>query len=105
MSVLSKRWVKNKKDNLKKCSTLFISALYLSHLEKVCLKSWEKHYFLKNDVIYLFMRDTQREAETQANSLRGDWCKTLSQDRLQSEPKADAQPLSHPGAPDKAFLV
>ena len=40
--------------------------------------------FLKKDVIYLFMRDIQREAETQAEgeagSLRGARCGTQSQD-------------------------
>ena len=44
------------------------------------------------------MRDTERGAETQAEgeagSLLGARCGTRSQ-----EPKADAQPLSHPGAP------
>ena len=32
------------------------------------------------DFIYLFMRDTQREAETEAGSLRGAQCRTQSQD-------------------------
>ena len=50
------------------------------------------------------MRDTEREAETQAEgeagSLWGAWCGTQSQDPgSHSEPKADVQLLSHPGTP------
>ena len=50
------------------------------------------------------MRVTQREAETQAEgeagSLQGVQCGTGSQDpRITPEPKADTQPLNHPGAP------
>ena len=50
---------------------------------------------------YLFMRDTerQRHKKREAGSLQGDQCRTLSQDLLHPEPKADAQPLSHPGEP------
>ena len=60
-------------------------------------------YFFK-DFIYLFMRDTQRESETQAEgevgSLQGTQCGARSQDPgSRPEPKADAQPLSHPGVP------
>ena len=48
------------------------------------------------------MRDTEREAETwaerKAGSLRGARCGTQSKDpRSHPEPKAGAQPLSHPG--------
>ena len=43
------------------------------------------------DFIYLLMRDTEREAETDV----GLDPRTLGS---QPEPKADAQPLSHPGA-------
>ena len=52
------------------------------------------------------MRDTQREAETQgegeAGSSEGARCGTRF---LGSgpEPKADAQPLSHPGVPPKLY--
>ena len=47
------------------------------------------------------MRNIQREAETQAEgeagSLREVPCRTRSQDPIsRPEPKADAQPLSHP---------
>ena len=48
------------------------------------------------------MRDTEREAETQAEgeagSLQGARCGTRSQDPGRV-PKADAQPRSHPGVP------
>ena len=51
------------------------------------------------------MRDTERVVETQAEgeagSSRGVRCVTLSPDpRSCPEPKADAQPLSHPGVPN-----
>ena len=53
------------------------------------------------DHIYWFMRDTEREAERQAEgeagSLRGAWCQTRFQDPGVT-PWADAQPLSYPGA-------
>ena len=72
---------------------------------------YAKYYHLKNifkDFIYVFMKDTEREAETQREKqdpyrepyvgleLRtpGSW----------PEPKADAQPLSHIGIP-KMFLI
>ena len=48
-------------------------------------------YFIK-DSIYLFMKDTEREAETQAKGEGG--CMLWSR----PEPEANAQPLSHPGA-------
>ena len=56
------------------------------------------------------MRETQRGAETQeegeeAGSLQGAPCGARSLDpgsRL--EPKAGAQPLSHPGAPISPFI-
>ena len=47
--------------------------------------------------IYVFMGDTEREAETRDARLNP---RTL---RSQSEPKAEAQPLSHPGAPASVF--
>ena len=58
------------------------------------------------------MRDREREAETQAEreagSLQGAQCRTLNEglNALGSlpEPKADAQPLSHPGVPMWIFL-
>ena len=50
------------------------------------------------------MRDPEREAETkaegEAGSLQGTRCGTHPRTPgSQPEPKADAQPLSHPGAP------
>ena len=58
------------------------------------------------DFIYLFMRDREREreAETQAEGEVGSpqeaRCRTLSGTPGSCpEPKADAQPLSHPGVP------
>ena len=56
------------------------------------------------------MRDTQREAETQAEgeavSLRGEPDAGFDPGTpgSQPEPKADAQPLSHPGTPIGKFL-
>ena len=58
------------------------------------------------------MRDTEREAETQAEgeagSIQGAQCGTRSQDlRImgsQPEPKADAQSPSHPGVPQVCTL-
>ena len=59
--------------------------------------------------IYLFMRDTWREAETQAEGETGslhDPDAGLDSRTLGScpEPKADAQPLSHPDAPVEVIL-
>ena len=67
--------------------------------------------FLKKMILffYLFTRDTETEAETQAEgeagSLQGPRCGTQSQDPgSRPEPKTDAQPLSHPDAPNsKSF--
>ena len=55
------------------------------------------------------MRDTQREAERQAEgeagSLQGALRGAGSQDpRSRPEPKADAQPLSHPGVPKLIYF-
>ena len=55
------------------------------------------------------MRGTRREAETQAEgeagSLQGARRGTRSRDPgSHPEPKADAQPLSHPGAPGRYLL-
>ena len=59
--------------------------------------------------IYLFMRDTQREAEIQAGGEAGSSqvarCGTRSQILGScSESKADAQPLSHRGTPNPGLL-
>ena len=60
--------------------------------------------FFKKDFIYLFMKDIEKEAETQAEREAGPpkeaRCRTPS--LLQGscpEQKADAQLLSHPGTP------
>ena len=57
------------------------------------------------DFIYLFMRDTDREAETQAKGAPpcGEPDVGLDTRTLRSRPgpKAEAQPLNHPGAPIK----
>ena len=46
------------------------------------------------------MRDTETEAEREAGSMQGAQPGTLSQiPGSCPEPKADAQPLSHPGIP------
>ena len=50
------------------------------------------------------MRDTEREAETQAEGEAGPkqgarWELNPRTPGSQPEPKADAQPLTHPGAP------
>ena len=49
------------------------------------------------------MRDTEKEADTgrgEVGSTQGARCRTQSWDpRITPEPKADAQPLSHPGDP------
>ena len=54
--------------------------------------------------IYLFMRDTEREAETQAEgearSMQGARCGTPSQvSRVMPWAEGDAKPLGHPGCP------
>ena len=60
--------------------------------------------FFFKDFIYVFMRDMQREAETQTEGETGSLWKPdmgLDPGALGSQPelKADAQPLNHPGAP------
>ena len=63
--------------------------------------------FVFKDLICLFMRNTQREAEGEAGSPQsrephaGLNPRTLGS---RPEPKAGAQPLSHPGAPNPKFL-
>ena len=53
-------------------------------------------FFFFKEFIYLFMRGTQRKAETQAEGEAGSLFPGPRASR--PEPKADAQPLSHPGA-------
>ena len=55
------------------------------------------------------MKDTEREAETQAQggeagSMQGAWCKTGSRNPGSApETKADAKTLSHPSIPNRYF--
>ena len=70
----------------------------------------ESVYFFFKDCIYLFVR--QREVETQAEgeagSLQGACPGTRSQSGtpgLHLGPKADPQPLSHPGGPQRVFSI
>ena len=62
-------------------------------------------YFFNKDFIYLFLRDIQREAETQAEGEAGSLQEPgVGLDprtpRSRPEPKADAQPLSPPDVPN-----
>ena len=50
------------------------------------------------------MRDTEEEAETQAEGEAGSLREAQFGTRSQDEPKADAQPLSHPGVPSGTYL-
>ena len=79
-----------------------------------CLLTWETNWIVKAYIyflrFYLFIheryreRQIQRQREKQAPSRKPD--AGLDSRILGScpEPKADAQPLSHPGIPVKAFL-
>ena len=61
--------------------------------------------FLFKDVIYLFMRDTERKAEREAGSLRGAQCRTQSQDlSITSWAKGRRSTMSHPGILNFKFL-
>ena len=68
-------------------------------------------FFFKNkDFIYLFMRDRERERERQRHRQREKQAPCREPDvglnpRITPEPKADAQPLSHPGVPECCFLT
>ena len=53
--------------------------------------------FLK--IIYLFMRDTEREAEREAGSMQGALCGS------RPGPKAGSKPLSHPGIPTSLIFL
>ena len=66
------------------------------------------HLVFKRFYLFIHERYTEREAETQAEGEAGSpcgaRCRTRSQDPgSRPEPKADAQPLSHPGAPNTFF--
>ena len=74
------------------------------------MKTGEIHDFLK-DFIYLFMRDTERERQRHRKREKQAPCREhdAGLDPLTPgsypEPKADAQPLSHPGIPSLAFFA
>ena len=63
---------------------------------------WEKLFFFSKDFIYVFMRNTERQGHRQRKKQAP--CREpdvgLDPRILRSGPglKADAQPLSHPGA-------
>ena len=67
------------------------------------------HVFFFEDFIYLFMRDTEREAETQAEGEAGSMHREpdvgFDPGSLGScpGPKAGAKPLRHPGIPSFLF--
>ena len=81
----------------------------LEHVSLPCQDPVFSSFFLDKDFIYLFMRDTEREAEAQAEgevgSIQGAQHGTRSQ-HLGSgpKPKADAQLLNHPGVPLSSHL-
>ena len=66
-------------------------------------------FFFK--ILFIFSWETQRERNRDTGGGRGrlPWraqCGTRSQDlRITPETKADAQPLSYPGAPEIVFLI
>ena len=70
----------------------------------------EEKWFLFFKKIYLFMRDTHRERqrhsqrEKQAPCRESDMGLDPRTPGLQPEPKADTQPLGHPGGP-KVFII
>uniref|UniRef100_A0A8C0R5J4 Solute carrier family 16 member 5 n=1 Tax=Canis lupus dingo TaxID=286419 RepID=A0A8C0R5J4_CANLU len=57
---------------------------------------------LLKDFIYLFIHERQREAETQTEGEAGTQSRDLGS---HPEPKAEAQPLSHPGIPKIRIFV
>ena len=62
-------------------------------------EKWKFYFLYFKDFIYLFMRDTGRETEAEGEALHP---RTLGS---QLEPKADTQPLSHPGTlTDRNFI-
>ena len=65
-------------------------------------KGWKQIF--KKDFIYLFMREREREAKTQAEgkagSMQGALYGIRSQvSRIAPRAEGDAKPLSHPGPP------
>ena len=84
-----------------------VDYLFLPHNDQPLSPILTVFFFIR--FIYLFMRDTQQEAETQAEgetgSPQGARCGTWSQiSGSHPEPKADAQLLIHPGIPIACFL-
>ena len=65
--------------------------------------------FFFKDFIYLFMRDTERARDTGRGRSKPHagspvWDSILGPQGSHPEPKADTQPLSHPGVPDLKFF-
>ena len=62
--------------------------------------------FLFKDFIYSFMKDTERERQRHRQRVKQAPCRkpdvglTTQTPASHPEPKADAQPLSHPGVPE-----
>ena len=79
------------------------SHMELFRLFHTTARPHKSFFLLKKDFIYLFMRDTQRKAETQeegeALCREPDVGLDPRTPGSHSELKADAQPLSHPGVP------
>ena len=76
----------------------------------LCAKGALAFFFFFKRFTYLFMRDTQREAETQAEgeagSRQGAQRGTRSRDpRITPKPKVGFKPLGHPGVPGSNFLL
>ena len=70
-------------------------------------KPLEMMGFLKIVFIYVFMRDTDRQRQREKQAPRREPNVGLDPRTPGScpEPKADAQPLSHPGIPCGSFLM
>ena len=66
---------------------------------------WQIVFVYLKDFIHLFMRDRHRQREKQAPSGEPDAELEPRTPGSQPEPKADAQPLSHPGAPTLEVLI
>ena len=75
--------------------------VYRHHL--VFLSIDEYLHFFKKNILFIYSWETQRERQRDRGRNRLLWgaqCETRSQDLgSQSQPKADAQQLSHPGGP------
>ena len=85
------------------------ASLNIMLFPNICLCIQYIYLFIFKDFIYLLIRGTHREAETQAEreagSLWGAQCGTRSQDSgITTSGFAKAQPQSHPGAPITKFF-